>query len=361
MKIACIHPADLGEDQLNLWRSLQNGTFDHPFFSPEYTKVVSEVRDRVRVAVIENDRAVGFFPFEQGTGGIGLPVGSRFTDYQGPIMPDDMDVDVPSLLRSCGLSAWRFDHLLSNSTALQRYIYETAGSPYLDLTNGFEAYRTSRQQAGSSALKQFERKGRKLAREVGPLRFELHTNDRQVFETLIRWKKEYIRQRSAYPLLDQHWAMSLLEKIWQTQTPGLTGQLSALYAGDQLVAAHLGLCSSTICHWWITSYDVRHQQYSPGGVLLLQLAAAVAANGIEKLDLGKGGEVYKQRMMSDEVPLGEGVLTRSPLQRLVGRVWQYSRSKLRESSLQPMLKKSKSLIRYSPWLRRSSNDIRSDK
>lgn len=360
MKIACVRPDELGQDQLDAWRRLQSGAYDHPFFAPEYTQIVSEVRDQVRVAVIENDDSCAFFPFEQGASGIGLPVGSRLTDYQGPIV-QDIDLDVRQLLRSCGLRAWQFDHLLPNCPALQPYIDGTAGSPYLDLTDGFEAYRKSRQQAGSSAIKQFERKSRKLAREVGPLRFEMHSTDRQAFNTLIQWKRDYIRQKAAFPLMDTQWALGLLERIWQTETPGLTGRLSALYAGDELIAVHLGLCNQTVCHWWVPTYDVRYQQYSPGAILLLSLADAVAKAGMTRLDLGKGDESYKQRMMSGEVQLGEGTLTRSPMQRLLGRAWHHSRSKLRSSGLQPIIKKSKEVIRYGPWLRRSSNDSPSDR
>lgn len=348
MKISCVQPQQLDRKQIDAWRRLQVDLYDNPFFSPEYTRLVSEVRDDVRVAVLEMDQPVGFFPFQIGAAGGGRPVGVRLTDFQGPIV-SGVDIDVASLLRECGLNAWHFDHLVPSCATLQPYIYGTAGSPYIDIHGGFEAYCESRRQAGSSAIKQFERKTRKLAREVGPLRFEMHSSSREVFDSLIRWKSEYIRQKGAYRLLDLPWVLELLERIWQTDTPSFVGRLSALYAGDKLIANHLGICNENVCHWWITTYDTTYHTYSPGAILLLNVAKAAAEAGMRRLDLGKGEEQYKRRLMSGEILLGEGNLTRWPLQRMFGRALYRSRARIRNSALDPFVQKSKQVFRHGPW------------
>ena len=60
-------------------------------------------------------------------------------------------------------------------------------------------------------------------------------------------------------------------------TPGggdFQGVLSGLYIGEKLVAAHFGMRSRRVLHWWFPAYDPELGKYSPGAQLLLELSRA---------------------------------------------------------------------------------------
>ena len=168
------------------------------------------------------------------------------------------------MLRGCGLAAWYFDHLPAAQTPFEKFSWGRSQSPYLDLSGGFDAYIAQRRNAGSSAIAQVRRKARKIAREVGPLRFELHTSDEQVWQALLKWKTAQHRQTGVLQVLKYPWVVALLQRLRRTQSEKFSGLLSALYAGNQLAAVHLGLKGSNALHIWFPAYNSRLGRYSVG-------------------------------------------------------------------------------------------------
>ena len=75
--------------------------------------------------------------------------------------------------------------------------------------------------------------------------------------------------------------------------------------------------SRTAWHYWLPTYDRDFAKYSPGLILLLEMAAQAQALGIQTIDLGKGNALYKQRLMNGAVPLLEGVVPASPFRAAV--------------------------------------------
>ena len=140
----------------------------------------------------EKGEAAGFFPFQRGHLGIGKPVGGPMCDYQGVVARPGLTWNAEELVRGCGLAAWDFDHLVASQQAFQPYHYSTEGSPYLDLSSGFEAYRLGRQRAGSDTVKKGLRKRGRLEVDIGPLHFETHTTDPSVFAKLLEWKSAQV-------------------------------------------------------------------------------------------------------------------------------------------------------------------------
>jgi CelD/BcsL family acetyltransferase involved in cellulose biosynthesis len=99
----------------------------------------------------------------------------------------------------------------------------------------------------------------------------------------------------------------------RTETTEFAGMLSALYAGGELVAAHMGMRSRTCWHYWYPAFDPRLARYQPGLVLLLEMARHAADLGVTRIDLGAGDEHYKVRLAnaSDLVARGR-VEARAP-------------------------------------------------
>ncbi len=313
MHISLITASQLDAPLQDAWRALQadNPALQSPYFTPEFTLAVAAVRGDVRIAVMEQARRVaGFFPF-QARWGMGLPVGGSLSDHHGVVCAPGTRWHWPDLLRAARLSSWRFDHL-PRAQAPEGARMQ-AVSPGLDLSRGLAAYLAGRRAQGIRRLDESLRKARKLAREVGPLRFEAHTRDPRVLETVLRLKSQQCRRTGVPDFFARSWARALAERIAATEAPDFGGRLSALYAGDALVAAHLGMRSRDVWHWWFPVYESAWAPYSPGAQLLLQVAQAAADTGHTCLDLGKGADAYKQSFADCGLPLAEGWVHRPAL------------------------------------------------
>jgi CelD/BcsL family acetyltransferase involved in cellulose biosynthesis len=46
--------------------------------------------------------------------------------------------------------------------------------------------------------------------------------------------------------------------------------------------------SKTLWHYWFTAYDPAFAKYSPGTILLLQMAERASELGISAIDMGRG-------------------------------------------------------------------------
>jgi CelD/BcsL family acetyltransferase involved in cellulose biosynthesis len=326
----------LTAEQLAAWARFQreDPAVDSPYFRPEFTQAVAAVREDVKVAVIEEDgEPAGFFPFQRGRWGIGRPVGGPMSDFQGVIARPGLTWSADELVRGCGLRAWDFDHLVAAQGAFRSFHRVQAESPYMDLSRGFEAYQAERQEAGSMLLRQTLRKTRKAEREVGPLRFEAHTADPRAFAALVEWKAGQYRRTKATNVFAQGWPLRLLERVLGHSGEEFAGMLSALYLGDKLSAVHLWMRSRGVLHSWFPAYDPDLGAYSPGLVLLVEMARQAPALGIRRIDLGKGTKDYKSSFMSGAIALAEGSVALHPLLRMLRHGWHRTRAWMRSSPL----------------------------
>jgi CelD/BcsL family acetyltransferase involved in cellulose biosynthesis len=201
------------------------------------------------------------------------------------------------------------------------------------VSSGFDEYRATRRHAGSSRIGQLDRKANKLAREVGPLRFEPHTSDPRVLSRVYALKSEQCRRTGVVDFFALPWTHSLIDRVLSTKLPHFSGMLSALYAGEHLVAAHVGMRSERVWHWWFPVYVPAFAKYSPGGILLLKLAEQAAASGLEYVDLGKGDDAYKTAFHNRAIMLAEGRAARHSLGTALHDIGIGIEQRLRSSSL----------------------------
>jgi CelD/BcsL family acetyltransferase involved in cellulose biosynthesis len=339
MSVRLVRPQELGAAETAAWARLQDDdpAFASPFFCPEFTQVVGSVRDDVRVAVLEGENGpVGFFPFQRtGRLGLGDPVGGGRSNAQGLVAARGLEWSAPALVRACRLRAWRFHHLLAEQRPFQAYHETVMQSPYMDLSDGFEAYAAARKAAGSSVLSQAGRKARKMERELGPLRFEAQVDDRAPLEAMMRWKSDQYRRTGQVDRFASRWNVELLERIHATRTPAFAGMLSVLWAGDRLAAVHMGMRSRDVWHYWFPTYDPELGPYSPGQVMLARMAEAAPGLGLRTIDLGLGDAVYKERFMTGAVPLARGTVAPAAV-RLARRAADGAESLVRRSPLMPV-------------------------
>lgn len=316
MRVSIVRPGELGPDDIANWRAMQSSTpsLASPFLSPEFTIAVGEFRPSARVAVLgEGSDVVGFFPFERGRFGAGLPIASGLTDCQGVIHAPGVQWDARDLVRACQLPTWRFDHLEASQQAFERYRTGVSRSPIIDLSNGFDAYYEKLAAQGPQFCKNIARKARKLEREAGELRFVADSDDASAFRSLLAWKSAQYRRTGQFDIFAWSWVTDLIEALFGTRRGDFSGLLSVLYAADVPIAAHFGLRGGDILAHWFPAYDVEFSRYSAGLLMHLRMAEFTPTAGVRVIDLGTGVQRYKDELKNGDLFVGVGVATAGSL------------------------------------------------
>lgn len=311
MNIELLHPDRLSPEQLALWDRIQKSepALDSPYFRPEFTQQVARVRRDVEVALLRDEKQIiGFFPFQRGLLNLGKPVGGKVSDYHGVIAPAGTQVDPLELIRGCRLSGWDFDHLVTNLPTFEPFCAHATGSPFIDLSAGFEAYAQERRAAGSDELRRIGQKMRKCERERGPLTLEFDCQDESVLQTLMNWKSAQLKQSGFADIFAFPWTVSLLKNILRESSTDFSALMNVLRLGDRPVAMLYSMRSGPVLHSWIFAYDRELAAYSPGSILLLKVLEQLNTAGITKFDFGKGDERYKASLANRTAPLWEGTV-----------------------------------------------------
>lgn len=349
MRVSITRPAELGPAELSSWREwqLQGPGLDNPFLAPDFALAMERVRPNCEVAVFEDEEGVsGFLAYERRRNGIGRAIGLGVSDCQGVVFRPGSTVTPAALLGPAKLTVWEFDHLLASQAPLDGRDYIRTGSPIMDLVDGYQSYRDARRSLARPTIKPTERKMRKLGREHGELRLDYDCRDPAMLRLLMKWKSAHYRRTGAADRFGWPWLCRLVEEAFDTRTPEYGGLLSTLYAGDTPVAIDFGLRSRRVYARWFAAYNGEFGQFSPGLIMLMRLADAAAADGLEKIDLGKGSEPYKSYFASSQIPLAEGWISRRSL-----------RSALYRMRHAPP-RAAKAFVKSHPELRRRARDIR---
>jgi CelD/BcsL family acetyltransferase involved in cellulose biosynthesis len=302
MKVSVFRAGALPPELCARWAEVQerNPALSSPFFRPEFTQAVSKVRNDVFTAVIDDGAA--FLPFQRSSFGLGRPVGSGVSDYHGLIAGSDYACDLAALMKACGLSRWSFDHVPADQKIFAPWTGAVSGSPVLDVLDGVPT--------GSTALySDHRRKLRRLERECGPVEVDLDIQDFSALDLCLKWKSAQYRRTGIPDPLERPWARALAELISTYRNEQFAGILSVLRVGETPIAAHFGLRSGTVWHYWFPSYDTNYQRYSPGILLLLKMIEGAPRRGIKSIDFGRGDNDYKLRFANRRIPIIEGSVT----------------------------------------------------
>jgi CelD/BcsL family acetyltransferase involved in cellulose biosynthesis len=322
LRIRLVRPGELtGADWNHLLASPLN--LDSPFLGPGFAAAVDLSRGGVHVAVVERGSDRAFFAFQRHALGVGAPLGAYgiaphrsplgISDHHG-IVTSDLDmIDLGALLPACGLRCWSFDHLTVRADCFAPFRDGVRSSPLITIPPGGIVEWTDRQRAsGSRLLTELARKRRRLEREIGDVRFAIHSDDPRDLDRLVAMKRSQYRRTDSPDRLRPGWVSRLLRTLQQTQTPEFAGRLSVLRVGDRIAAMHLGLRSTTTWHWWIPAYDPAFARHSPGQLLLWEMVRVSESEGIACIDLGAGDARYKDRFADDRTWLASGRVGRLP-------------------------------------------------
>ena len=309
MRAEVVRPGELGAAEQRTWdRYTDDPYLGSPFLSWDFARVIGEVRDDCWVAVLDDGPgASGFFAFQRDDSGAGLPLGATISDAQAVIGRPDWSFDPRELVSAAGLNRWTFDHLSTRQTPFAAYHHRLHRSPFVDLSEGHERFLLDLRAHSRDLFAQVGRRRRKLEREVGPVVCEWQsTRPDEDLDCLRRWKSQQYTRDGEWDRFARPWIDEALTTLAGLRTKGCTGVLTALRAGDRLVAAHLGLSGKDRLVWWFPTYDPDFGRYSPGLILLLDLINAASTRGVPMVDLGRGEHTYKLRYTSRFYEVAEG-------------------------------------------------------
>ncbi|TYB69607.1 GNAT family N-acetyltransferase [Nonomuraea sp. PA05] len=298
--------ADLDE-----WEAVRaaNPALDSPYFHPGFSAAVHASGATVHVAVGD-----GVFVPHHRDGRTLRPVGWPGADFQGPILAPGTPFRPLDLLGN-GAGGYAFDHLVEQAPGFERWVVTRRPSPFLDVTGGLAGYLGRASKSGKDNMGQARRRAAKAGREHGAMRFEADSTDVDALARVIELKRAQYAATGAKDYFADPARVRLMESLLKTRDPGFGGVLSTVHAGSRLLAAHFGLRSGGVLHWWFPVYDPEFARLSPGWILLRELTDAAPAMGISRIDLGRGEDEYKRRAKTGESVVCQGVVTRNPLRR----------------------------------------------
>lgn len=319
MKISIISASELDTSLIARWKQIQanDAALSSPYYSPGFSLLVAGTGQPVRVAVMESGGVVnGFFPHHKTRFGRLTPVGGGLNDYHGLIAIPSVDVTACGLLKACQGTYFGFNHLPLTQTVFAPFVRSESVSPVLELAGGWDAYVNrlcvAQNTRSPGILSTLRASLRRIERDVGPVRFEMHEKSQQVLTELMRLKSEQ-RARTVGTAGDPFsypWVRQLMACGLETNAGGFGAAMSALYAGDKLLASHYGIRSGETLHSWFPVFDPAYAYYQPGLVLLKQIAEYGCQDGLSLIDLGRGTATYKMRFKTAVVQLGEGAVSR---------------------------------------------------
>ena len=318
----------LSADELADWQALRGATWDSPYFDPLYIAAVHAHRP-VQVVL-----APGFILPLHISGSIATPAGSPGADFQGPILAPGVRFAPKALLQAAGVKMFKFDHLLDGCADLDPWVEERQSSPYIDMTGGLEGYLGRASKTGKDNITKARRLSAKAGRELGPITFVAASAESSDLDRVIEIKREQYQSTGVHDYFADPTRRDLLHRLHRD---GM-GVLSTVRAGPHLIAAHFGIQSGRVLHWWFPVYDKNAAHLSPGWILLRELAQAAPAMGVTRMDLGRGEGEFKRRAMTGSSTVCIGAVTSGAFRTAARKAIKTAIKAAKSSPLAPQLR-----------------------
>ncbi len=292
------------------WTALRadNPVLASPYFAPEFYEAVASVTRTARLVVVEHGGQVtGLLPVQRRAPGVFGPIGGPLNDIHGLIAAAGEATPCGDVLADAGIGLLVLRHAPIGAAALGARFGQNHAFHVMTLAGGYADYEARRLPFAKSAFRAIRTRSDKARKEYGELTHVFDDRSERTLETLIGWKREQFAATKQPNLFDVRWVRELTDRLHTSRDPALRGQLSSLYFGDKLVAAHFGLRTRDTLHYWFPGYDPAVAELSPGNILLRHMAMSAASEGVQALHLGAGDYRYKLEFADCSFPVTDGV------------------------------------------------------
>ena len=292
------------------WNGLRGNdpVFASPYFSPEFYEAAASVTRSSRLLIVEDaGAAVALLPFQRRLAGLCGPIGSHLNDIHGLIARPDFNMPADAVLEQGGVPMLSLRHAPIGATSLGARFGTPHAFHVIDLADGYNAYEARRLPFAKKTFRWLRSRAEMVRNQYGSVTHVFEDVNPANLEKLISWKRSQYATTGQPSLFDIGWSRELVERLHTSRDPDLKGQLSCLYFGDELVAAHLGLRNRDVLHYWFPGYDPAFSAFSPGNMLLRLMAEAAAGEGCKAVHLGAGDYHYKQEFADRTFAVTDGV------------------------------------------------------
>ena len=166
-------------------------------------------------------------------------------------------------------------------------------------------------RSGKDNLGQARRKARKVEETHGQLTFVVDSTDMGALDQVVALKRAQYAATGARDYFAVSERVDLLHRLLGTRVDGFAGVLSTVHVGATLLAAHFGIRSGAVLHWWFPVYEPQFASFAPGWILLRELIGAAPELGVTRIDLGRGDDEYKRRAKTGETLVCQGLVSES--------------------------------------------------
>jgi CelD/BcsL family acetyltransferase involved in cellulose biosynthesis len=312
VEVDVLRPQSLSPEMAARWRELQRRerAWDTPFLSPEWARAVERTQgdeDRgLRVLVLhEGGRADGFMAVRAGAY-TAMPAGAPMCDYQGLVAEAGVCADPRQLLKALGVRRFDFGQMLAGDPTFAAYGRGEAVSWVVDLPDGYDAYAQERRAAGVGALKDLDKKHRKVEREAGAIRFTARSSSKADFERMIELKRDQYRATSQTDVFGAGWPLELLQGLFGADEAGFGGLFFTLHIGERLAAAQFHLAGEKTIHAWMIAHECEFERYSPGLLLFQSILRWMDETPYDRFDLGHGDYRFKRELANTQITVAHG-------------------------------------------------------
>ena len=314
MQIDVVRPWELTAHAVERWAAMQaaDPALETPFLSPYWPRAVARAQgpstgDRgVRVAVLGGMAdPKGFLAARVGPFAA-MPAGAPMCDYQGLVAEPGLTIDPREIVQALGVGRLDFSHMLEGQTPFAPHARGLERSRIIDVSGGYAAYEAERRAAGVSALKDIDKKRRKVEREIGPVRFTAFSRARGDLDQLVAWKQRAWRETGQTDLFEAGWPLRLVRQLFASRDPDFGGVLFTLHIGEALAAAQLDIRGGATVHSWIIGHDPAFDRYSPGMMLFQDILRWMDDVPYSRLDLGAGDYRFKRELANRTVEVSHG-------------------------------------------------------
>lgn len=316
VRIDVVRPWELTACAVERWAALQaaDPALDSPFLSPHWPRSVASAQRQggaergLRVAVLGGMAdPKGFIAARVGAF-TAIPAGAPMCDYQGLVAEPGLTLDPRRIAEAFGVGRFDFSHMLEDQALFAPLARGREDSFVIDVADGYAAYEAERRAAGVSALKDTDKKRRKVERELGPVTFAAFSRSRSDFDQLVAWKQGQWRATGQTDLFAAGWPLHLVRGLFASRDPDYGGILFTLHIGDRLAAAQLDLRGGRNIHSWIIGHDPAFERYSPGMLLFQDILRWMDGTPYSRLDLGSGDYRFKRELSNLRIGVTHGFI-----------------------------------------------------
>lgn len=329
MKYVLYRPEDMSEEQWQIFAALRDARsiYDDPFFDPDFARLVGEVRDDTRIGFASDSKGVfAVWPLHIRPGNWARPIGSPFSDWNGPILSSDTELTAQEILAGFEISGMTTQGFMpagfQQTSALTR-----VGANMTDLSSGWDAFFTDQQKRWPKHFKKMRRLYRNVDRDFSNRTFHWDDRSDASYAHLLDLKQQQFARTGYHDVLKAPWSRALFDRLRSFEGPRLRGRLTSLYYDDRFAAAEFNLQSDRVMHGWITAFDQDLGNYSPGNMLVQDMLERMSEDDLVLYDAGPGLDHYKRHYANFQTPIESGVISGNAVglnpSRVAGRAWRF--------------------------------------